>query len=35
MDVRADPFWSYDTSHVGDVAVLLEQLRRSALEAVK
>jgi hypothetical protein len=35
QDVSADPFWTYDALHVGDVPALFERLRLLAIEAAK
>jgi len=35
FDLGADPYWTYDCIHTGDVPALFERLRRSAIEAVK
>lgn len=34
-NVSADPFWTYDAVHVGDVPALFERLRLMAIEAAK
>ena len=34
-DTSADPFWTYDALHIGDVPAMFERLRVMAIEATK